>query len=68
MRHLESMAVALAALALYLLFAPPVSGLGDSSEIALVLATNGVAHPTGYPLYTLLGHCFVALLHMLGIS
>jgi len=68
LRHLESMAVALAALALYLLFAPPVSGLGDSSEIALVLATNGVAHPTGYPLYTLLGHCFVALLHMLGIS
>ena len=64
----ESALVALAGLAFYAILCPPVSGMGDSSEFALVLATNGVAHPTGYPLYTLLGHGFVTLLHGLGIS
>ncbi len=59
---------ALAALVLYLAFCPPVSGTGDSSEFTLVLATNGVAHPTGYPLYTLFGHFFCVLLHRLGLA
>jgi hypothetical protein len=60
--------VALAALALYLTYLPPVSGEGDSSEFTLVLALDGVAHPTGYPLYTLLGHGFVQILHALGVG
>jgi len=47
---------------------PPVSGMGDGSEFTLVLATNGVAHPTGYPLYTLFGHGFVSFLHALGVA
>lgn len=42
--------------------------MGDSSELTLALATNGVAHPTGYPLYTLLGHFFCVLLHSLGLG
>ncbi len=33
-----------------------------------MLATGGVLHPTGYPLFTLVGHGFVVLLHALGIS
>jgi len=66
MPHLASPLVALAALAVYLPLCPPVSGVGDGSEFTLVLATNGVAHPTGYPLYTLFGHLFCALLHVLG--
>ena len=56
------------ALALYLLLAPPAVGDKDAAEFTLVLATRGVAHPTGYPLYTLLGHPFVALLHACGAS
>ncbi|MBI5836080.1 MAG: DUF2723 domain-containing protein [Candidatus Eisenbacteria bacterium] len=57
-----------AALAACLRFAPPVSGSGDSSEFTLVLALNGIAHPTGYPLYTLFGHAYVMALHALGAS
>jgi hypothetical protein len=65
--RLASTLVALAALAVYLPLCPPVSGVGDASEFTLVLATNGVAHPTGYPLYTLFGHLFCVLLHALGV-
>jgi hypothetical protein len=61
-------AAALAAFAVYAWLCPSVPGPGDSSEITLVLATNGVAHPTGYPLYTLLGHGFCLLLHAFGAS
>ena len=55
-----------AALAIYLVLAPPACGDKDAAEFTLVLATGGVAHPTGYPLYTLLGHPFVLILHALG--
>jgi len=30
----------------------------DSGELAWVSASLGIAHPTGYPLYTLLSHLF----------
>jgi hypothetical protein len=66
MPRLASLLVAVSAFAVYLPLCPPVSGVGDGSEFTLVLATNGVAHPTGYPLYTPLGHLFCALLHALG--
>lgn len=56
------------ALCLYLVLAPHVSGDKDASEFTLVLALNGVAHPTGYPLYTLFGHQFVRLVHALGAT
>lgn len=56
------------ALVAYLLLAPPVAGDKDSGELTLVLAVNGAAHPTGYPLYTLLGHAFVRALHASGAS
>lgn len=63
-----SVAIAVAALILYALIAPGVSGDKDASEFALVLATLGVAHPTGYPLYTLSGWAFVHLLHLFGVG
>ena len=66
--RLWSLAVALVALAVYLLLSPPVSGDKDSPEFTLVLALNGVAHPTGYPIYTLLGHLFVRIVHALGAT
>ena len=43
---------------------PGVCGNKDASEFTLVLATRGVAHPTGYPLYTLLGSLFVHAAHV----
>ena len=58
---------ALACLA-YLAMTPAVSGDKDGSEFTLVLATLGAAHPTGYPLYTMVGHAFVSLAHALGAS
>lgn len=57
-----------AALALYLAWCPGVPGDKDSPEFAVVLATLGLAHPTGYPLYTLLGHAFVSAAHAAGAS
>ena len=66
--RLWSLAVALVALAVYLIQCPPVSGDKDSPEFTLVLALNGVAHPTGYPLYTLFGHLFARSIHALGAT
>ena len=56
------------ALCLYLWLAPPVSGDQDASELTLALALQGVPHPTGYPLYAMLGHGFCVLLHALGAT
>jgi hypothetical protein len=53
-------------LAIYLAWAPRAAGGGDSSEFVVVLGTLGLAHPTGYPVYTLLGHIFVRTLHLAG--
>jgi hypothetical protein len=63
-----SLAVGAAALALYLAWCPRVPADQDSPEFTLVLATLGLAHPTGYPLYTLLGHSFVTALHGAGAT
>lgn len=52
---------ALVALGVYLrTLAPTVAG-GDSGELIAVGATLGIAHPPGYPLYTLLAHAFTWL-------
>lgn len=61
-------AITLGSFAVYAWLCPPVSGMGDASELTLVLATNGVPHPTGYPLYVAFGHAFVSLVHALGIG
>jgi len=62
------LASALGSFALALLLLPRVPGIGDSAEFALALALAGVPHPTGYPLYVLVGHPFVRVLHALGAS
>ena len=54
--------------ALYLVLAPPVTGPKDAAEFTVVLATGGAAHPTGYPLYVMVGHLFVVALHAAGAS
>ena len=54
----------LAALALYGMTAAPTVAtvFDDSLEFQVVLPTLGIAHPTGYPLYTLLGWLWTHLL------
>ncbi|HET9251886.1 MAG TPA: DUF2723 domain-containing protein [Candidatus Eisenbacteria bacterium] len=60
--------VGFGAIAVYAWLTPPVSGLGDGPEFTVGLATAGLVHPPGYPLYLLAGHPFVRSLHALGAS
>ena len=53
-----SLLTSLAALAVYLKTVAPAVGFIDSGELATVACTLGVAHPTGYPFYTLLAGVF----------
>ncbi len=54
--------VFLGALALYWLTLSPGLLPADAGEFQLVAARLGVAHPPGYPLYTLLGKAFTLLI------
>ncbi|MBN1756613.1 DUF2723 domain-containing protein [bacterium] len=47
--------------AAYAITLSPSVNLIDSGELALVCKTLGIAHPTGYPLYTLTGRIFCLL-------
>lgn len=40
---------------LYIITMLPDLGFTDSGELAAICSTLGIAHPTGYPLYTILG-------------
>ena len=60
--------IGVVAFLVYLSMTPAASGDKDGSEFTLVLATLGAAHPTGYALYTIVGHGFVRLAHTLGAS
>ena len=51
----------LALFPLYLLTMPAVAGRADTFEFQVVIPQLGIAHPTGYPLYILLGRLFAAL-------
>ncbi|MBI5731565.1 MAG: DUF2723 domain-containing protein [Ignavibacteriales bacterium] len=47
--------------AVYLLTMAPSVIQIDSGELASVQATLGIAHPTGYPLFTIIGYFFLKL-------
>jgi len=49
------------AAAMFILTMEPTVGLIDSGELALACSEPGIAHPTGYPLYILIGRLFVLL-------
>jgi hypothetical protein len=51
-------AAGLASLLVYVLTLSPTVVGGDSGELIVAACVRGVAHPPGYPLYTLLGHVF----------
>lgn len=48
----------LIAITVYIITLPPTVWFIDSGELASVAITLGIAHPTGYPLFTLIGHLF----------
>ena len=51
----------LATFAVYTITVAPGVGFIDSGELSTVACTLGIAHPTGYPFYTLLGWVFSRL-------
>ena len=57
----EDLAVAVPALVVYGITLAPTITTGDSGELVTAAVTLSLAHPTGYPLYLLLGHGFIAL-------
>jgi hypothetical protein len=50
--------IAAALLPIYLLTIPQAVGSADTFEFQVVIPQLGIAHPTGYPLYILLGRLF----------
>ncbi len=63
-RHWDTLVLSVVGLLLYgATAAPSVATIFDDSlEFHVVLPTLGIAHPSGYPLYTLLGWLFTHLL------
>ena len=53
-----SLSVALIAFVVYVQTMAPAVGFIDDGELATVCYTLGIAHPTGYPLFTLIGWVF----------
>ena len=63
--RLLAFGLGLASAALYAVQAAPGVYVGDSGELVTAAATLGLAHPTGYPLYLLVGRAWIALLGFL---
>ena len=60
--HLVALALGAATFALYLRTLAPGLLFGDPGEFQFAVPTLGLVHPTGYPLYTLLGWLWSHLL------
>lgn len=58
---IAAIAVFLISFVVYLLTMDPGLGFIDSGELAAVCSQLGIAHPTGYPLFTLVGWLFSKL-------
>jgi hypothetical protein len=56
--RLAAFVVAFCSLAVYLKTLAPTVSFIDSGELATVACTLGIAHPSGYPLFTMLGWVF----------
>lgn len=65
MKKFLPLLAALLALIVYYLTTCRGIWIGDSGEFALALKTFGIAHPPGYPLYTIMGTLFVQTLSFL---
>ena len=58
---LISLFIFLVIFANYILFLAPSVTPRDSAELIVVSAVLGIPHPTGYPVYTWIGHLFTLL-------
>jgi len=56
-----SLSVSIIVFIVYLFTLAPTVFFIDSGELAAVASTLGIAHPTGYPLFTIIGHLFSML-------
>src|SRR5258707_15234108 len=56
-----SLAVGVVALVVYSRTLAPSVPTGDSGELITVAGVLGIAHPPGYPLFSMLGHLFTPL-------
>ena len=65
---IEATAIAAGLSTLYAFGASPTAYVGDSGELVAAVATLGIPHPSGYPLYVLLGHLWTNLLHVGSIA
>lgn len=61
LEYVVGAAISLAAFAVYLRTMCPTVDFIDAGELATVTITLGIAHPTGYPLFTLIGWLFAHL-------
>ena len=61
LEYLIGSSVALLALIVYIITLCPTVSFIDSGELATVAYTLGIAHPTGYPLFSLIGWVFAHL-------
>lgn len=61
-------AIFLACLSLYALGACRTAYVGDSGELTAAVGTLGIPHPSGYPLYVMLGHLWTRLLFMADVA
>jgi hypothetical protein len=56
--HFTAIALFILIITVYTLTLAPSIGFIDGGELATVAATLSIAHPTGYPLFTMLGRIF----------
>lgn len=59
--YITASALFIVSIAVYIKTLAPTVWFIDSGELAAVATTLGIAHPTGYPLFTLIGHLFSKL-------
>lgn len=59
--YIFAVCAAVIAFSIYLITLAPTVWFIDSGELAAVASTLGIAHPTGYPLFTIIGHVFTLL-------
>lgn len=61
LEYIIGISVSFIAFIVYCFTLCPTVNFIDSGELAAVAYTLGIAHPTGYPLFTTIGHIFVHL-------
>src|SRR5213594_4319493 len=64
----EALAVGVAVFAIYALGACHTMYVGDSGELVTAVHLLGIPHPSGYPLYVLLGKLWTLLLPVGGVA